>query len=105
MQIDFDAHEFARTGKWQDPKGNVRYRCKVLADSRDFMKRRTALEGRALLQGALAGYNAGPGTTLRAIRDGRDVDFYTTGRDYSKDVLNRAGFFQPTAGPRGERGT
>jgi soluble lytic murein transglycosylase-like protein len=46
------------------------------------------------LQGALAGYNAGPGNALRAIRDGRDVDFYTTGRDYSKDVLNRAGFFQ-----------
>lgn len=94
MQIDFDAHEFARTGSWQDPKDNIRYGCKVLADSRDFMKRRTELEGRALLQGALAGYNAGPGNALRAIRDGRDVDFYTTGRDYSKDVLNRAGFFQ-----------
>jgi hypothetical protein len=94
MQIDFDAHEFARTGSWQDPKENIRYGCKVLADSRDFMKRRTDLAGRALLQSALAGYNAGPGNTLRAIRDGRDVDFYTTGRDYSKDVLNRAGFFQ-----------
>ncbi|MCI0484572.1 MAG: peptidoglycan-binding protein [candidate division NC10 bacterium] len=94
MQIDFDAHEFARTGNWQDPKENILYGCKVLADSRDFMKRRTDLEGRALLQGALAGYNAGPGNALRAIRDGRDVDFYTTGRDYSKDVLDRAGFFQ-----------
>ena len=31
---------------------------------------------------------------LRTIRDERDVDFYTTGRDYSANVLDRAGFFQ-----------
>jgi len=94
MQIDFDAHEFARTGNWEDPKESIIYGCKVLADSRDFMRQRTDLEGTTLLRAALAGYNAGPGNALRAIRDGRDVDFYTTGRDYSEDVLNRAGFFQ-----------
>jgi hypothetical protein len=30
---------------------------------------------------------------LHALRDGRDVDFYTSGRNYSADVLNRAGWF------------
>lgn len=94
MQIDFDAQEFARTGNWKDPKENILYGCSVLADSRDFIKRKTNFEGTPLLQAALAGYNAGPGNALRAIRDGRDIDFYTTGRDYSKDVLNRAGWFQ-----------
>lgn len=94
MQIDFDAHEFARTGNWRDPKENILYGCKVLAESRDFLQRKTDLEERGLLRAALAGYNAGPGNALRAVRDGHDTDFFTTGRDYSRDVLNRAGFFQ-----------
>jgi Putative peptidoglycan binding domain/Transglycosylase SLT domain len=94
MQIDFDAFEFARTGNWKDPAANIRFGCQVLAQSRDFMQRKAHLEGRALLQAAIAGYNAGLGNALRALRDGHDIDFFTTGRDYSKDVLNRAGFFQ-----------
>lgn len=96
MQIDYDAHEFARTGNWPEPEANILYGCKVLAESRDFMRRKTNLEGRELLQAALAGYNAGPGNALLAIRDGRDIDFYTAGRNYSRDVLNRAGWFQLT---------
>ena len=94
MQIDFDTFEFARTGNWKDPAANIRFGCQVLAESRDFIQRRAHLEGRALLQAAIAGYNAGPGNALRALRDGHDIDFFTAGRDYSKDVLNRAGFFQ-----------
>lgn len=94
MQIDFDAHEFARTENWKDPKENILYGCRVLSDSQDFIQRRAGLEGKALLQAALAGYNAGPGNALKAIRDGRDIDFYTTGRDYSRDALNRSGWFQ-----------
>lgn len=95
MQIDFDAHEFARTGNWKDPRENILYGAKVLADNRDFFTRRDpGLTGTALLQSAIASYNAGAGNVLKAVRDGRDIDFYTAGRDYSKDVLNRAGWFQ-----------
>ena len=94
LQIDYDAYDFARTGDWKDPAANIRFGCQVLAESRDFIRRKTGLEGRALLQAALAGYNAGPGNALRALRDGYDIDFFTAGRNYSKDVLNRAGFFQ-----------
>ena len=95
MQIDFDAHEFARTGNWKDPRENILYGAKVLADNRDFFKRRDKnLKDNVLLQAAIASYNAGAGNVLKAIRDGRDIDFYTAGRDYSKDVLNRSGWFQ-----------
>ena len=94
LQIDYDAYDFARTGDWQEPAANIRFGCQVLAESRDVIQRKTDLEGRALLQAALAGYNAGPGNALRALRDGCDIDFFTAGRNYSKDVLNRAGFFQ-----------
>jgi len=58
------------------------------------IRRKTNLEGAALLRAALAGYNAGVGNALTAIRDGRDIDFFTAHRDYSADVLNRAGWFQ-----------
>ena len=94
MQIDFDAQEFARTGSWQDPEQNILIGCKILAGFRDLIQRRTSLAGPSLLQAAIASYNSGPGNVLRAVQDGKDVDFFTAGRDYSRDVLNRAGWFQ-----------
>jgi hypothetical protein len=42
----------------------------------------------------VAAYNCGATATLNAIQAGLDVDAKTTGKDYSKDVLNRAGWFQ-----------
>jgi hypothetical protein len=94
MQIDFDSQEFARTGSWQDPAQNILTGCQVLASSRELLQRKANLDGPALLRAAIAAYNAGPGNVLRAIQDNRDVDFYTAGRNYSTDVLNRAGWFQ-----------
>lgn len=38
---------------------------------------------------AVAAYNCGPGRVRQAISEGRSVDYYTTGRDYSADVLAR----------------
>jgi hypothetical protein len=94
MQIDFDAFPFARTGNWQDPEANINTGCDVLKSNLDLLGRKTALTGRGLLQAAIAAYNCGAGNVLTAISESHDVDFFTTGRDYSKDVLNRAGFFQ-----------
>jgi hypothetical protein len=60
----------------------------------------------ALLRAAVAAYNCGAGNVLNAIRNGHDVDFFTAGRDYSKDTVSRAGWFQlqgwdrPTGTPR-----
>jgi hypothetical protein len=94
LRIDYDAHEFARTGAWQDPAANIRQGCQMLTDARAVLRRRTVLHGRALLRGALAAYNCGINNVLHALRQGFDLDFYTSGRDYSRDVLSRAGFFQ-----------
>ena len=94
MQIDFDAYDFARTGNWKDPKANISCGCSILKDNLALLGRKTSLTGAALLQASIAAYNCGAGNVLQAIHDSRDIDFYTTGRNYSADALNRAGFFQ-----------
>ena len=94
MQIDFDAFPFARNGNWKDPEANINTGCSVLKSNLDLLGRKTSLTGRDLLQAAIAAYNCGAGNVLTAISESHDVDFFTTGRNYSKDVLNRAGFFQ-----------
>jgi hypothetical protein len=94
MQIDYDAHEFARSGDWHSPDANIRYACGVLSEARSQLRRRTVLHGRALLRGALAACNCGTGNVMRAVQHGLDLDFYTVGRSYAREVLDRAGFFE-----------
>jgi hypothetical protein len=94
MQIDYDAHEFARSGDWQSPDANIRYACDVLREARTQLRRRTVLHGRALLRGALAACNCGVGNVMRAVQHGLDLDFYTAGRNYARELLDRAGFFE-----------
>jgi hypothetical protein len=94
LRIDYDAEAFARSGDWPDPAANIAHGCQMLAETKTLLRRRTVLHGRALLRGALAAVNCGIGNVLHAIRQGLDLDFYTSGRDYSRDVLHRAGFFQ-----------
>jgi peptidoglycan hydrolase-like protein with peptidoglycan-binding domain len=94
LQIDFDEQPFARTGNWQDPGQNISTGCTILAGSRNFFQQKSSLTGKALIAAAVAGYNAGPGRVLTALNQNEDVDFFTAGRNYSRDVLSRAGWFQ-----------
>ena len=94
MQIDYDAFEFARIGKWKDPRENILFACQVLADCREAIRQQAGLDGIKLLRGTLAAYNAGTKRVLEAVQQGADLDSVTTGRNYSADVLSRAGWFQ-----------
>jgi hypothetical protein len=94
MQIDFDAHEFAPTGSWKDPRENVRYGLQVLSDFKEIIARNTDLRNGNLVQAAIASYNCGPGNVLTAISTQKDIDYFTAGQNYSKDILNRAEWFQ-----------
>lgn len=95
MQIDYDWHAFARDpARWADPRQNIFYACEVLQSMERDMKRRTSYSGKLLLRVAVAAYNAGPGRVMQAIRSGEDIDFFTAGRDYSRNVFARAGWFQ-----------
>jgi Putative peptidoglycan binding domain len=94
MHLDYDAHEFARSGPWHEPDANVRYACAALLEFRAMLRRRTVLHGEALLRATLACNSCGLDNVLRAVRQGLDLDFYTAGRDYAREILNRAGFFE-----------
>lgn len=97
MQIDYAAHEFARTGPWYDAVQNIRYGGQVLADNIRYYTRREDCRNythEERLRMAIAAYNCGPGNVNKAIKNNRDIDYYTHGRDYSRDVLSRAGWFE-----------
>jgi len=93
LQIDFDAHAFARTGPWRDPAANIDYGTSVLSGARDSLARRVHLADGVLLRASIVAYNSGVGNVLRALQGRHDLDFYTAGRNYSSDVLSRAGWF------------
>uniref|UniRef100_A0A6M3JSB1 Transglycosylase n=1 Tax=viral metagenome TaxID=1070528 RepID=A0A6M3JSB1_9ZZZZ len=111
LQIDFDWHVFARTGKWRDPRENILYGCRVLADCLKRILEKISeepLRGRfdydfplflgkrehQIIRANLAAYNTGSARPLRDIKEGIDVDTSTSGHNYSTDVLSRAGWFQ-----------
>jgi len=94
MQIDDRSHEFARTGPWDDPAQNIMEGCRILRGA--WLAVAHGL-GIGILEDclgpALAAYNAGAGRVIRAVRRGEPWDSVTTGKDYSLDVLRRAGIF------------
>jgi len=79
MQIDDRYHEFARTGQWKDAEANIMYGAVFF---RDLYDRASSLAN------AIAAYNAGP-----KVLASNEPDVYTTGGDYSSDVLNRIASF------------
>lgn|SRR5574341_234323 len=93
LQIDYDYHEFARIGNWKDPQENIFYGCKFMLSNRKILTEKFELNERQLMRATLASYNAGLRKIQKAIRKGYDLDFFTTGKNYSRDVLNRAGWF------------
>jgi hypothetical protein len=96
MQIDDRYHQdFINSGQWRDPQASLDYAIdQVLSRNYNYLDANTNLEGVELLRGAIAAYNSGLTNVLNALGAGYDVDYYTTGDDYSWDVLNRAGWFQ-----------
>jgi hypothetical protein len=94
MQIDYAAHEFARTGNWRDPHDNIFYGCEELSSDIEFFAK-AAYPNVDPVRAGVAAYNCGRGNVVKAINAGQDVDQYTTGHDYSRDVVRRADWFRP----------
>lgn len=94
MQVDYDEHEFARSGEWKDPAANINYACGIISDNMKTLGEKTGLTGNKLLRAGLASYDCGVENVLNTLEKEHDVDYYTFGRNYSGDILNRAGWFQ-----------
>lgn len=93
MQIDDRWHpSFTGGDQWKDPAENIAYGCEVLRDNVRMF--RAVLGSEDGLRAAVAAYNCGPGNVRTALKRGFGVDAFTTGRNYSDDVLRRAGWFQ-----------
>lgn len=89
MQIDDRAHRtWVSSHDWADPLVNVRKGAEVLRDARNVFVAR-GYSGEQCWRMALAAYNAGTRAVLAAVQAGKDPDLVTTGKDYSKFVLER----------------
>jgi hypothetical protein len=93
MPVDYAESDFGKTGNWMDPLANILFGTNELATN---IKYFTAHPHAGIdpVRAAVAAYNCGQGNVTKAIDDGFDVDIYTTGHDYSRDVLGRAAWFK-----------
>jgi soluble lytic murein transglycosylase-like protein len=96
MQIDFDAHAFARGTQWKIPTKNIAYGCLVLKNNIKYFdkKKYDGFSQAARSRMAIAAYNCGAGRVDMALATGKDIDFYTAHRNYSADVIDLAAEFQ-----------
>lgn len=92
MQIDYMLHtEFVRSGAWTDPYRAMLKAADILAANVTVIRRALPdLSEDRLAAAALAAYNGGAGRVIALIRDGKNPDRATTGKDYARDVLARA---------------
>lgn len=98
MQIDDRSHGlFTSSPLALNEAANIDYGAGVLHSYyRQALSR--GLSGAAALRAAVAGYNAGAGRCIAAVLAGHDPDVYTTGHDYSRDVLDRAAAIRAALG-------
>lgn len=98
LQVDIRYHKkHIESLDWMNPEKHIRYAImEVFVPYRNYIQRETGLSGRNLLRATVAAYNGGAGAVIRLLKkeDTSDVDEVTTKGDYSKDVFNRAGWFQ-----------
>jgi soluble lytic murein transglycosylase-like protein len=93
LQIDYQ-QTFAQTGKWNDPEANILYGATELSGNIAYFSKSAAAKGVDLVRAGVAAYNCGRGGVTNALKQNKDVDFYTAGKNYSQDVLNRKAWFQ-----------
>lgn len=107
--------EFTRSANWKDARAGILFGAKVLmqkwADVGECIGNKRGVRssktgkmsffiGKDVGKGAeaqkvtIASYNAGRWAHY-AVSNGKNADAYTTGKDYSADVMARAAFFRP----------
>lgn len=104
MQIDVRYHQsFVSSGVWKNPNASIAKGAQVLSDFRSQITRFNGkkykglviprITGQDLTRCSVACYNAGFDAVVQFVEHG-NPDLATTGKDYSKDVLERAEVFE-----------
>jgi hypothetical protein len=95
-QIDIASFpKFVKSGDWKDPLKCYLMAIDVLEGKRKYIEPHSPkLKGDALHRAITAAYNCGEGNVAKVLVAGNDIDWRTTGHDYSKDVWQRRAFYQ-----------
>lgn len=103
MQIDDRSHsEWIHKYNWRDPETNIEYGADVWMQNLDFFDNHGDLVNYDTIReiwAATAAYNCGAGNVRKALKAGFNVDFYTTGKNYSSDVRSRMVFLKSKGWP------
>jgi hypothetical protein len=96
VQIDIGSYpDFVKSGAWKDPFKCYAKAIDVLEEKRKYIQSHMIrLGGDDLHRAITAAYNCGQGNVVKALSANKDVDSYTTGHDYSKDVWQRRNFYR-----------
>ena len=90
-QIDIDSFpDFVNSGKWTNPLETAKMAVTVLNQKRNFLIQKgwqQKLSAIEFERAVTAAYNCGQGNVDKALRNNRDVDFFTFSKDYSKEVF------------------
>jgi len=92
MQADYQ-QAFAQTGNWRDPEANILHGCEELSGNIAYFTKQ-ALPNVDALHAGIAAYNCGRAGVMHAVQKGFDVDHFTTGKNYSSDVMSRRDRFK-----------
>lgn len=82
-QMDTGSYpDFINSGDWKDPLKIAKKAVSVLNE------KKASLEAKGISSEAAitASYNCGQGNVVKALRAGKDVDYYTHQKNYSKEV-------------------
>lgn len=96
FQVDVRWHkQHIENEEWKDATKHIDYAIKLLSNAKKELERYIPhLSEEEYLRMTAAAINCGSLAILKALREGRDIDYFTTGKNYSQDVLNRAGWYQ-----------
>jgi hypothetical protein len=90
-QIDVDSFpDFVNSGRWKNALDTVKMAVTVLDQKRNFLIQKDwkqKLDTVMFERGVTAAYNCGQGNVDKALRNNRDVDYYTFAKDYSQEVF------------------
>lgn len=91
MQLDYEWQPIAKDGKWRDPSTNIERACMILGAS---IRTFRGMLYEDPIRAGIAAYNCGISNTQRAHILSVDIDHFTSGKDYSRDVLRRQAQFK-----------